>query len=159
MNSLLSIDPSLCGTGYCVMDKLGKILAYGEIQTKSTMVIQDRLLLIYKNIDNIITEYKVSEVVLEKMFINMNGQSSMNIAAVRGVLLLLCAQHKLKVIEVLATTIRRVIAGKGNVPKSHMTKCVLNLVDAETQLGNSSHNVIDAIASALYYIKLFSNVE
>lgn len=157
-DNVLSIDPSLLGTGYAVFNDKQSLITYGEISTKSKDDIDKRLYNIYNNLKDIIDIYKPKYIIIEKMFINMNGTTSMNIAAVRGIIILLCGQYNIPYREVLATSVRKSVIGSGKAIKSQVRHYITQILDSQNfQLNNPSHNIIDAIAVGMYFFSTHNN--
>lgn len=156
-NYILAIDPSLTATGYAVFDSNQKIIHLNEITTNTKEHISIRLFNIYNNIRNIIIQYEPKHIIIERMFINMNFESSMNLAAVRGILLLLAGEFNIQVTEPIATTIRKVIMHNGRASKEQIREYIRSLLIEQYEsliIETISHNIIDAIAVGMYFFEI-----
>ena len=83
---ILGLDPGLRVTGYGVIEKIGATLTYitsGCIKSPDGEL-PDRLKNILNSVQEVIVRYAPSEVAVEKVFVNVNPQSTLLLGQARG---------------------------------------------------------------------------
>jgi crossover junction endodeoxyribonuclease RuvC len=83
---ILGIDPGLRTTGFGVIEKHGSRLAYiasGTIKTPDADLPQ-RLKTILASVSEVIASYKPDCAAIEKVFVNVNPQSTLLLGQARG---------------------------------------------------------------------------
>jgi crossover junction endodeoxyribonuclease RuvC len=142
----LGIDPGLRKTGWAIIkkncDKL-QYIASGVIKTIGTY---SPLLEIFNCIDQVIFQYNPSHAAIENTYVNENPISSLKLAQARGAAIIACAKNRLIPSEYQASTIKKVVAGKGNGNKADVYKMItlqLGYISSET------YDESDAIAIAM----------
>jgi crossover junction endodeoxyribonuclease RuvC len=127
MIGILGIDPGLAFTGWGLVNKEGNALKYiasGVIKTDSAQPIEFRLNLVFNQLQHILTEYKPACVAIEETFVNMNSQSSLKLAHVRGAIMVAIAQQGLAVNQYAPNLIKKSLVGYGRAEKSQMIHMV-----------------------------------
>ena len=84
---ILGIDPGLRTTGFGVIEKHGTKLRYiasGTIKTGSETALPPRLKVIFAGIAEIIRTYQPDCAAIEKVFVNVNPQSTLLLGQARG---------------------------------------------------------------------------
>lgn len=158
---ILGIDPGLKATGYGFIDFDGqkihsiKLIETGAIEPKQNDLIQNRIAKIYQYLDELLVEHKPDVLVLEKLYAHYNHPvTACKLGHVRGVICLLCAQRKIKLIEHSVKRIRLALVGNGNASKLQTQQVV-----AQTLKINQNQLTIDAsdaLALALGYVYIHS---
>lgn len=147
MTKFLGIDAGLRKTGWAIVTKSRtqiKYIASGVIKTKGNEV--ESLLNIFEGITTVILDYKPDFAAIENTYVNENPLSSLKLAQARSASLIACAKNQLIPTEYQASSIKKVVTGKGNADKSQVQR-MINL-----QLGQiitETHDESDAIAIAL----------
>ena len=146
----LGIDPGLRKTGWGIIIRNGnqlKYLASGLIKNdKSSDLIALSLLGIFNGISKVISDYKPSYVAIENTYVNNNPLSSLKLAQARAAAIIACAKYGIIPSEYQASTIKKIVSGKGNADKNDIHKMIT------LQLGyisTESHDETDAIAIAM----------
>ena len=88
---ILGIDPGYAIVGYGVLDYDGRsfsVVSFGAITTPAGMRFEKRLEVIYRDMNEIIGMYKPESLSLEKLFFNTNHTTAIDVAQVRGVIIL-----------------------------------------------------------------------
>jgi crossover junction endodeoxyribonuclease RuvC len=146
---ILGIDPGLRITGYGVVDILnGKqiYVASGVIRTQSEASLPERLHTLFKGLNELADMYKPHIAVVEKVFVNVNPQSTLLLGQARGAVLTALTHSGLSVVEYTALQIKQSIVGHGKAKKEQvqeMVKRLLNLPSVPTA------DAADALAAAL----------
>ena len=95
---ILGIDPGLAIVGWGVIESVrGKVrpIAFGAITTPAHTPVESRLLIIQKDLEEIINKYHPDEMAVEELFFNTNITTGITVAEARGVII--CTAHKLGV--------------------------------------------------------------
>ncbi len=124
---LLGIDPGVATTGWAVVDFQGNrinedldIIDYGVIATSKQKELSQRLIEIYEDIIELITEYKPESVGVETLLFCNNAKTAISVGEARGVVLLGCQQKELRLYEFTPLQIKNTITGYGNADKKQV---------------------------------------
>lgn len=132
---ILGVDPGTATTGFGVIEwKSGKakFISAGVISTKSEMEMPKRLLIIQKELAQLIKEYKPDEVAVELLYFAANVTTAMAVGQARGVAIVTAASAKLPVYEYTPLQVKQAITGYGRAEKAQiqqMVKTMLGLND------------------------------
>ena len=135
-NKILGIDPGYGICGWGVIKIIGNHLqkeAYGIIKTKKKDSFTDRLLALQEQLVTVIKKYAPDEVAVEEIFFTKNVKTAIAVGQARGVIILTCAQAKLKIFEYKPNEVKLAVTGYGAATKiqiKSMTKILLNLQQA-----------------------------
>jgi len=153
---ILGIDPGLQATGYGLLEvghsqgQKVKLLEVGMIAPKRTQALPNKIEKIYKNLDEILNQYSVDVLVLEKLYSHYKRPTVACIMGhARGVICLLCAQRKIQLVEHSVKRIRKTLVGNGNATKQQTRETVAHLLGI--QAGKLTLDASDALALALGY--------
>ena len=84
---ILGIDPGLRITGFGVIDKIGNHLSYvtsGCIKTNEQLSLPERIATILGGITQVIAENQPGQSAVEKVFVNVNPQSTLLLGQARN---------------------------------------------------------------------------
>lgn len=132
---ILGIDPGIAIVGYGIIKKDGNtisMLEYGSIQTDANIKTQDRLEIIFNELNAIINQYKPTEVAYEKLFHEKNTKTFINVSQARGVEILAAKVNNLEIYEYTPLQIKTALTGYGRAVKKQVqesVKRILNLKD------------------------------
>ena len=165
---ILGIDPGLRTTGFGVIEKHGSKLRYiasGTIKTGSETALPPRLKVIFAGIAEIIRTYNPDCAAIEKVFVNVNPQSTLLLGQARGAAITALVGGDLDVAEYTALQVKQAVTGTGKAEKAQVQDMVARLLvlpglpgtDAADALGvaichANSHDalaLIGALAPAL----------
>jgi len=153
---VLGIDPGTRLVGFAVVEgdagsrSAKRILSLTLDCRSSKLKTAEKLRFITKRISLKLAElkhsqYQINIISLEKTFHGCNPQTTLRLGEVRGAILLTLASYN--VIDIQATTVKKLIAGKGNASKDAVRKAALNLIgEPNLEIG---YDEADAIAIAL----------
>jgi crossover junction endodeoxyribonuclease RuvC len=142
---ILGIDPGLRTTGFGVLDKSGQTLAYvtsGCIKTPQQDALSDRLKTILDGLGKVIAECRPEQIALEKVFVNVNPQSTLLLGQARGTAICAAVIHDLPVAEYTALQVKQAVVGNGHARKEQVQE-MLKLSGAPTP------DAADALACAI----------
>lgn len=153
---ILGIDPGLTRTGYGVIHRgsNGVVLDEGGVIATSTdQTLAERVGEIAGEIRDVIEQWQPVALAIEQVFsLGKNPKSAILMAHVRGAMLAVAADAKLKVCHYKPTQIKKLLTGSGRASKEQMQFVV------KTELGLSCvprpHDVADALAIALCHLHL-----
>ncbi|MFZ5511020.1 MAG: crossover junction endodeoxyribonuclease RuvC [Pseudomonadota bacterium] len=145
---ILGIDPGLRVTGFGIIEKTGNRLAYltsgcvkipkGELPA--------RLKTILDGLGEVIRRHLPQQVAVEKVFVNVNPQSTLLLGQARGAAICAAVAADLPVAEYTALQVKQAVVGNGHANKEqvqHMVRRLLNLP------GDPSADAADALACAI----------
>jgi crossover junction endodeoxyribonuclease RuvC len=131
---ILGIDPgtAICGYGVIADDGGGRLSArtYGSIKTEPSSSAPERLLLVFRNLGDIIDTFHPDLISIEQLFFNRNVSTAMSVGQARGVALLACALRGLPVMEFTPLVVKQTVTGYGRADKRQvqfMVKTLLNM--------------------------------
>ena len=145
---ILGIDPGLRITGFGVIENAGGRLRYvtsGCVKSGEGEL-SERLKSILEGISEVIASSRPEEVAIEKVFVNVNPQSTLLLGQARGTAICAAVIAGLPVAEYTALQVKQAVVGKGHAKKEqvqHMVKRLLALP------GDPSPDAADALACAI----------
>ena len=145
---ILGIDPGLRTTGFGVIEQAGGRLRYitsGCVRSGNGELAA-RLKVILDGLAEVIGAQRPQEVAVEKVFVNINPQSTLLLGQARGTAICAAVIAGLPVAEYTALQVKQAVVGKGHAKKEqvqHMVKRLLALP------GDPSPDAADALACAI----------
>ena len=145
---ILGIDPGLRITGFGVIEQTGGKLRYvtsGCVRSGEGELAA-RLKVILDGLAEVIEANRPQEVAIEKVFVNVNPQSTLLLGQARGTAICAAVIAGLPVAEYTALQVKQAVVGKGHAKKEqvqHMVKRLLALP------GDPSPDAADALACAI----------
>lgn len=141
----IGIDPSLTGTGICIIDRNCKLLSSSLIATKAKDTIEVRYSVIIENIKTIDNLHS-SIIAIEGIGFGCRGQGMFQLAGLHYVIRYFLWKRKIKFMIVPPTTLKKFVTGKGNSKKELMLKTVYK----KWGMDFDDNNVCDAYGLARY---------
>jgi crossover junction endodeoxyribonuclease RuvC len=148
MVRILGIDPGLRVTGFGVIDKEGQKLHYvasGCIKTPAGEL-PERLKVILISLGEVIALHQPELAAVEKVFVNVNPQSTLLLGQARGAAICAAVQAGLPVSEYTALQIKQAVVGNGHADKEQVQAMVQRLLNLS---GKPSPDAADALACAI----------
>ncbi len=145
---ILGIDPGLRVTGFGVIDVSGHQLAYvasGVIKTP-TADLPTRLGTIYDGVSTLIREHTPDQAAIEKVFVNVNPQSTLLLGQARGAAICGLVSGGLPVAEYTALQLKQAVVGYGRATKEQMQEMVARLLSLS---GRPGTDAADALGMAI----------
>jgi crossover junction endodeoxyribonuclease RuvC len=146
---ILGIDPGLGITGYGVVEKEGGVLRYvasGRIRSTERAPLCDRLATILAGLAEVIDGYHPVEVAVEKVFVNVNPQSTLLLGQARGAAICAAVLARLPVSEYTALQVKQAVVGQGHARKEQVQEMVKRLLKLAAAPGPDA---ADALACAI----------
>ena len=155
---VLGMDPAAAGpTGYGIVESDGRrcrMLLYGvlKVTTKrqkecAGAVLQD----VHARVCALLRQYSPDVLAIESVFTALNMRTALQLAEVRGVILLAAAQHGVAVSSYAPREVKASVAGHGHADKRQMQTMVRALLSlSETP---EPSDAADALAVALCHLQ------
>jgi len=151
---VFGIDPGTAITGFSVVDEStgGNLVAidYGVIRTPANTKQEDRLKLLFNQLNSLIELHRPSSCAVEKLFFQKNVKTALSVGEARGVIILCFSLAGVPVYEYAPVEIKLAVAGYGGADKKqvqYMVKEILQL-DVIPQPDDAA----DALATAICHI-------
>lgn len=159
MQRILGIDPGLRVTGFGVIETEEGKLRYvtsGVIKTASakqssagepeTEALPARLKVILDGLFEVIASYQPTQVAIEKVFVNVNPQSTLLLGQARGAAISAAVIRQLPVAEYTALQVKQSVVGNGHAQKEQVQEMVKRLLKLPA---TPSPDSADALACAI----------
>ena len=146
---ILGIDPGLRVTGFGVIEKRhGKLeyLSSGCIKTGDGGALPERLKAILDGIAEVVATQQPNQAAIEKVFVNVNPQSTLLLGQARGAAISALVLANLPVAEYTALQIKQAVVGQGKAAKQQVQQMVRRLLNLS---GDPSPDAADALACAI----------
>jgi crossover junction endodeoxyribonuclease RuvC len=146
---ILGIDPGLRITGFGAIDKCGNRLIYvtsGCIRTNEKQPLPERIKTILEGIAAVIAAHRPQQAAVEKVFVNVNPQSTLLLGQARGAALAALVTADLPVSEYTALQVKQAVVGQGKAAKEQVQHMVRRLLQLP---GDPSPDAADALACAI----------
>ncbi|WP_413458766.1 crossover junction endodeoxyribonuclease RuvC [Herbaspirillum huttiense] len=127
---ILGIDPGLRTTGFGVIHKQGNTLSYiasGTIKTPDGDL-PSRLKVILASVGEVVKSYAPDCAAIEKVFVNVNPQSTLLLGQARGAAICALVAADLAVAEYTALQVKQAVAGHGRAQKAQVQEMVARLL-------------------------------
>jgi crossover junction endodeoxyribonuclease RuvC len=128
---ILGIDPGLRTTGFGVIEKHGSKLRYiasGTIKTGLEGALPPRLKIILDGVREVVATYGPHCAAIEKVFVNVNPQSTLLLGQARGAAISALVGADLDVAEYSPTQIKQSVVGTGKAAKPQVQDMVSRLL-------------------------------
>lgn len=135
MVTVLGIDPgyALVGWSFLQFDhKKIKVLDYGVITTDKEMSSGYRLGEIYKDMIELLKEFRPDYAGLEKLLFSRNTTTAMAVSEARGVIMLALEQNSIPMYEVTPLQVKSGVTGYGKATKKQVQESVRILCGLES---------------------------
>ena len=145
---ILGIDPGLRVTGFGVIEQDGGKLRYitsGCVRSGEGELAA-RLKVLLDGLAEVIAAHRPEQVVIEKVFVNVNPQSTLLLGQARGSAICAAVIAGLPVAEYTALQVKKAVVGKGHAKKEQVQHMVRRLLALP---GDPSPDAADALACAI----------
>jgi len=146
---ILGIDPGLRATGFGVIERHGNRLVYvasGCIRSNDRQSLPERVATLFAGIGEVIATYAPDQAAVEKVFVNVNPQSTLLLGQARGAALSALVHAGLPVAEYTALQIKQAVVGQGKAAKGQVQHMVIRLLELA---GAPNADAADALACAI----------
>ena len=146
---ILGIDPGSTSMGYAILEEKKGVLSvvvYGTTAIKAKDL-SGKLLLVAKQLEALLREYKPTVAGVEKLFLAKNKKTAFEVAHARGVTLLTLVQHGLQLFEITPNEVKIAVTNYGGSDKQMVAKMVKAILKIDELKGDD--NAADALAVAI----------
>jgi len=146
---LLGLDPGLRHTGWGVIEANGNRLTHiadGVVHSDGKQSLAERLVALFRQLNEILDRYQPDEAAVEETFVNKNPSSTLKLGVARGVVLLAPAERGIPVAEYSTNLIKKSVVGAGHAEKAQIQMMVRRLLPG---CGIASPDAADALAVAI----------
>lgn len=146
---ILGLDPGLRTTGFGVIDAAGSHLCYvasGSIRSNGEEALPARLKTLLAGVREVIACHAPQAVAIEKVFVNVNPQSTLLLGQARGAVICGAVSCDLPVAEYTALQIKQAVVGHGKAAKEQVQHMVQRLLALSAAPGPDA---ADALACAI----------
>jgi crossover junction endodeoxyribonuclease RuvC len=151
---VIGIDPGTAITGYGLIreDISGKltVVDYGVIQTPADSPMPQRLLLLYKQLKDIVLLHRPDSAAVEKLYFQKNVRTAISVGQGRGVAILALAELDMEIAEYTPLEVKQAVVGYGGADKFQVQHMVRNLLDLDGI--PQPDDAADALAVAICHI-------
>ena len=159
MERILGIDPGLRLTGFGIVERhaAGRIVyvASGVIRVPDGEL-PARLATIFAQLREVIDEYRPASAAIERVFVNVNPQTTLLLGQARGAAICAAATAGLTVAEFTPMQIKQAVVGYGRATKQQVQEMVVRLLSLP---GTPSKDAADALACAACQAQSLALVE
>lgn len=151
---ILGIDPGYAIVGWGLVECKNNSfspLRYGAITTDAEMDFNERLEVIFDDLNEIIEAFKPEAMAIEKLYFATNQKTAIMVAEARGVILLSAKRKGLPIYEYTPLQVKTAVTGYGKAKKPQvmeMTRRLLKLPAVP-----KPDDTADALAIALTHIQ------
>lgn len=146
---ILSIDSGIEKTGYALFKNKNYLIS-ALIKTNKKLTTEERILVIYSKLKEIIKKYQPDKIILEQLFFFKNQKTAIKVSQAQGVCLLLAAENKIPIDYLTPLQIKQAITGYGQADK----KAVQKMIKIEMGIDIKQDDEADAVACGLAYVIL-----
>jgi crossover junction endodeoxyribonuclease RuvC len=147
---ILGVDCGAVKTGYGIIETDGRdhrLITAGVIRVKSTLPLRTRVTEIARELRDLIGRYSPEAAAVEEVFYSLNVKTALNLAHVRGVVLLAISEAGLEFGEYSPLEVKTSVVGYGRAEKQQVQLMIHSLL--RLQNGIRSEDACDALAVAV----------
>jgi crossover junction endodeoxyribonuclease RuvC len=151
---VIGIDPGTRHLGWGVLDQQGTRIdhvAHGVIDVDERLTLAERLVIIDKALEVVLTTHRPEVSVVEAIFFAKDASAAAKLGHARGVVLLRLAYASLPIHEIPPARVKRAVAGNGRATKEQVCRFVTAMLrlPAPPRLDAS-----DALANAFAHLAM-----
>jgi crossover junction endodeoxyribonuclease RuvC len=152
---VLGIDPGLSRCGYGLVrrapaDGSLQAVSAGVIETDPDEPLPERLCRLHQELRALVAEHAPDEVVVERVFFQVNARTAMSVGQASGLALAVAAEHGRPVAQYTANEVKQALVGYGAASKGQVQRMVAHVLGLERP--PSPPDVADALALAVCHL-------
>jgi crossover junction endodeoxyribonuclease RuvC len=154
---IIGIDPGLACTGWGVVAKSGSRLSHvanGQVKTDASASLAERLVMLDRELTDVILAHRPDTGAVEEVFVNTNAQSTLKLGQARGVCLLAIARSGLPVAEYATSLVKKALVGTGRAEKAQV-QAMLKVLLPGVKLAGA--DAADALAVAITHANMLGS--
>ncbi|MDR1736934.1 MAG: crossover junction endodeoxyribonuclease RuvC [Oscillospiraceae bacterium] len=153
---VLGIDPGLATVGFGILQTggPGKLahLRHGAVTTKAGGKLEDRLRVIFEDVNELIAAFKPDHMAIEELYFGKNVTTGLPVAHARGVILLAAARAGVPVFVYRPTQVKQSVVGYGKAEKRQVMEMTRHILGLEKL--PRPDDAADALAIALCHCNI-----
>jgi crossover junction endodeoxyribonuclease RuvC len=145
---ILGLDPGSQATGFGIIDWIGgspRYVASGAIRT-SGEAFPPRLRQIFDGVARLMSEYRPSEVAVERVFMHRNADSALKLGQARAAAICATFEADVPIYEYSARHIKQAVVGRGSAEKEQVQQMVGMILGVRDAI---QPDAADALAAAI----------
>lgn len=157
---ILGLDPGTATTGYGIIASSKRhgefgLVDFGVISTSSKLSDAERLEILAKDVVEVIKRFKPDAVGIEKLFLTTNQKTVMTVSQARGVVLLVCQQHRVPILEFTPLQVKNFVCGYGKAEKKQVQYIIQKTFKLKTlpKPDDAADALAIALCAAHHYIR------
>jgi crossover junction endodeoxyribonuclease RuvC len=151
---VLGIDPGTATTGYGLVTETEsgglQAITYGVILTTADLPMAERLLILFKRMQELLLLHQPDSGAVEKLFFQRNVTTAISVGQARGVILLAMAEAGCSVAEYNPMEVKQAVCGYGGADKNQVQQMVTALLNLEKV--PKPDDAADALAIAICHL-------
>lgn len=158
MSVILGIDPGLATVGFGAIEVKNGVMSFldcGVIKTKPELDFPERLSIIKKDIDHLISAIKPDAIGVEEIFFGKNVTNAIKVAHARGVIVESINRNGIPFFEFTPLQIKNNVAGYGAADKLQIMEMVKRILKLSHH--PKPDDAADGLAIAICTERVFSN--
>lgn len=147
---IIGIDPGVARTGFGIIDASGSRVQHrtsGCIVTRRGVPHPERLALLAAKTRAVLKRYQPDTAAVERLFFTKNATTAMAVGEARGVVMAVCAEAGIPVVEYTPSAVKGAVAAYGRADKRQVQTMVKLLLKLPTV--PKPDDAADALAVAL----------
>ena len=151
---IIGLDPGLGTTGWGIVAKVGSRLSHianGQIRTDPKHSLAERLVVLDRELADVILAHQPASGAVEEVFVNTNPQSTLKLGQARGVCLLALARAGMPVAEYSTRLVKKALVGTGAAEKAQV-QAMLKVLLPGVKLAGA--DAADALAVAITHANM-----
>lgn len=155
---VVGIDPGTAIVGYGVIDydkNKYEVIDYGVILTDKNLEMEERLEIVYNEMNNILKKYKPESMAIEDLFYFKNNKTVISVAQARGVILLAGKQNNIEMASYTPLQVKMGITGYGRAEKKQIQQMVQRILKLKEI--PKPDDAADALAICLTHINTLTS--
>lgn len=156
---ILGIDPGYATTGFGLIEAdrgAYKLLQYGVITTPKDLPFQDRLVILYDDMMQLLAATKPDAAAVEELFWGHNITTGIGVSHGRGVIMLSIAKSNVPYFEYTPMQVKQAVVGYGKAEKHQVMEMTKRMLRMEKVA--RPDDAADAIAIALCHARANSSL-
>ena len=159
---IIGIDPGIASTGYGVIvvnsrSKAFKKIDYGVIATKPNQLLQKRLQIIYRALNEILDKHRPDQASIESIFFFRNQKSLIGVSQAIGVISICIYQSQIPCEQYTPLQVKKNLFGYGRASKTQVQEQVKKELHLR-KMPKPQHSA-DALAIAICHAKKILNIK
>jgi crossover junction endodeoxyribonuclease RuvC len=153
MRTVIGIDPGMAWLGFGVIEdgESPAALVYGVVATPPDWPPCDRLLHLYHELGTLFDRFRPGVVAMEQLFFARNVTTALAVGQARGIVLLVAAQRRVRIVEYKPAEVKQMLTGYGRATKTQMQEMVRLILGLPEQ--PRPDDAADALAIALCHVQ------